>query len=99
MFEKIWQRHVIVDRGDDEVLLYIDRNFLHEGSFRAFAALAAEGLTVRRPRQNLATSDPSVQTRHRHLRLSPLHEHDLHAREVTLTQNADTQRRYPFGPD
>ena len=27
LFEKIWQRHVIVQRGDNEALLHVDRNF------------------------------------------------------------------------
>ena len=36
MFEKIWDRHVIVTRGGNECLLSIDRNFVHEGSFHAF---------------------------------------------------------------
>ena len=29
MFEKIWERHVVTRRGD-EVLLYIDRQLVHE---------------------------------------------------------------------
>jgi len=41
MFEKIWDRHVIVMRGENEALLHVDRNFVHEGSFHAFGALAA----------------------------------------------------------
>ena len=65
MFEKIWDRHVIVKRGDNEALLHIDRNFLHEGSFHAFAALAAEGRKVRKPRQNFATADHYVPTLNR----------------------------------
>ena len=65
MFEKIWDRHVIVKRGDNEALLHIDRNFLHEGSFHAFAALGAEGRKVRKPRQNFATADHYVPTLNR----------------------------------
>jgi 3-isopropylmalate/(R)-2-methylmalate dehydratase large subunit len=65
MFEKIWDRHVIVKRGESEALLHIDRNFLHEGSFHAFAALAAEGRKVRKPRQNFATADHYVPTLNR----------------------------------
>ena len=43
MFEKIWDRHVIVARSGNECLLHIDRNFVHEGSFHAFGALARDG--------------------------------------------------------
>ncbi|MBI2226619.1 MAG: 3-isopropylmalate dehydratase large subunit, partial [Betaproteobacteria bacterium] len=65
MFEKIWDRHVIVRRGGNEALLHVDRNFVHEGSFHAFGALAAEGRKVRKPRQTFATADHYVPTRNR----------------------------------
>ena len=65
MFEKIWDRHVIVRRGENEALLHVDRNFVHEGSFHAFGALAAEGRKVRKPRQTFATADHYVPTRNR----------------------------------
>ena len=65
LFEKIWNRHVIVARGESEALLHVDRNFVHEGSFHAFAALAAEGRKVRKPRQTFATADHYVPTRNR----------------------------------
>ena len=61
LFEKIWQQHVIVDKGS-EALLYIDRNLLHDGAFHAFGALAKEGRKVRKPRQSLATADHYVPT-------------------------------------
>jgi len=65
MFEKIWDRHVIVKRGENEALLHIDRNFVHEGSFHAFGALAADGRKVRKPQQTIATADHYVPTRNR----------------------------------
>ena len=65
MLEKIWDRHVIVRRGGNEALLHVDRNFVHEGSFHAFGALAAEGRKVRKPRQTFATADHYVPTRNR----------------------------------
>jgi len=65
MFEKIWDRHVIVKRGEHEALLHIDRNFVHEGSFHAFGALAADGRKVRKPHQTVATADHYVPTRNR----------------------------------
>src|SRR5688572_10849843 len=65
MFQKIWDRHVIVQRGENEALLHIDSNLLHEGSFHAFGALAAEGRTVRKPRQQFAFADHYVPTRNR----------------------------------
>jgi 3-isopropylmalate/(R)-2-methylmalate dehydratase large subunit len=65
MFEKIWDRHVIVMRGENEALLHVDRNFVHEGSFHAFIALAVDGRKVRKPRQTFATADHYVPTRNR----------------------------------
>ena len=61
MFDKIWDEHVIVSR-EGEALLYVDRNFVHEGSFHAFGALAKEGRKVRRPRQTFGTADHYVPT-------------------------------------
>ena len=39
MFDKIWAQHVVATGPDGEALLYVDRNFVHEGSFHAFAQL------------------------------------------------------------
>lgn len=57
LFEKIWQRHVIVEREDGQTLLYIDRHLAHDGSFNGFNQLRARGLSVRRPDQTFATPD------------------------------------------
>jgi len=57
MFDKIWQRHVIVERDDGQCLLYVDRHLSHDGSFHAFSALREANLTVRRPQQTFATPD------------------------------------------
>ena len=40
MFEKIWRRHVVVDRPDGYTLLYIDRHLMHDGSAGGFARAA-----------------------------------------------------------
>ena len=34
VFEKIWDPHVIVEREDSDVLLYIDRHLIHDLHFR-----------------------------------------------------------------
>ncbi len=62
MFEKIWQRHAIVQRGDDDVLLHVDTSFVAEGSFHAFGSLAKEGRRVRKPRQTFGSPDHYVPT-------------------------------------
>ena len=55
LFEKIWQRHVVVDRGDGYQLLYVDRHLMHDGSWTAFETLRERGARVRRPELALAT--------------------------------------------
>jgi 3-isopropylmalate/(R)-2-methylmalate dehydratase large subunit len=62
MFEKIWQRHVVVDRDDGYTLLYIDRHLMHDGSAPAFARLKARDMKVRRPDRSFATPDHYVLT-------------------------------------
>ncbi|MBI3517250.1 MAG: 3-isopropylmalate dehydratase large subunit, partial [Proteobacteria bacterium] len=61
LFEKIWRDHVVVTQ-DEAALLYVDRNFVHEGSFHAFANLWHAGRTVRRPRQTFGFADHYVPT-------------------------------------
>jgi 3-isopropylmalate/(R)-2-methylmalate dehydratase large subunit len=60
MFEKIWQRHVVVDRDDGYTLLYIDRHLMHDGSAAGFALLRERGLKLRRPDRGFATPDHYV---------------------------------------
>ncbi len=60
MFEKIWQRHIVVDRDDGYTLLYIDRHLMHDGSAAGFAQLRARGLKLRRPDRGFATPDHYV---------------------------------------
>ena len=62
LFEKIWDRHVVMRRGDD-VLLYVDRHLVHEvTSPQAFEGLRQAGRAVRRPGSILAVPDHNVPT-------------------------------------
>ncbi len=62
LFEKIWNRHVILDREDGQTLLYIDRHLIHDLHHRSFDVLKAEGRTIRNPAQLFATPDHSIPT-------------------------------------
>jgi len=62
LFQKIWERHVVVERDDGQTLLYVDRHLAHDGSFNAFKRLRALGRAVRRPAQTFATPDHYVPT-------------------------------------
>jgi 3-isopropylmalate/(R)-2-methylmalate dehydratase large subunit len=57
MFEKIWARHVIAEREGGESLIYIDRNFVHEGPFYAFDGLRLANRKVHRPLKQFAVAD------------------------------------------
>ena len=61
MFEKIWSRHVIAEE-EGEVLLYVDRAYVHEGSSHAFAQLDMRSRMVARPQQVFAHADHYVPT-------------------------------------
>ncbi len=63
LFEKIRDRHVVLERGDGNVLLYIDRQLIHEvTSPQAFEGLRLAGRRVRRPGAMLAVPDHNVPT-------------------------------------
>jgi 3-isopropylmalate/(R)-2-methylmalate dehydratase large subunit len=57
LFEKIWRRHEILRRPDGQSLLWIDRHYLHEGSFVAFDQLAARNANVAHPKLSIAVAD------------------------------------------
>jgi 3-isopropylmalate/(R)-2-methylmalate dehydratase large subunit len=65
LFDKLWDRHVIVTREDGESLLWVDRHFVHEGSHHAFRKLDEKGLALAEPRLTFGIADHYVPTRHR----------------------------------
>ncbi len=63
LFEKIWDRHVVKTLPDGSVLLYIDRQLVHEvTSAQAFEGLRISGRKVRHPELTFATMDHNVPT-------------------------------------
>jgi 3-isopropylmalate/(R)-2-methylmalate dehydratase large subunit len=65
LFDKVWDRHVVVPETDtNPATLYIDLHLIHEvTSPQAFTELKTRGLKVRRPDRTLATIDHSTPTR------------------------------------
>ena len=64
LFDKLWERHVVVEETDDSpAVLFIDLHLIHEvTSPQAFAVLKDRGLKVRRPDLTLGTLDHSTPT-------------------------------------
>jgi 3-isopropylmalate/(R)-2-methylmalate dehydratase large subunit len=63
LFDKLWAAHEIVRREDGETLLWVDRHYVHEGSFHAFGRLAERGAPVAEPGLTFAVTDHYVPTR------------------------------------
>lgn len=64
LFDKLWASHEIVQR-DGESLLWVDRHYVHEGSFHAFSRLAERGASVAEPGLTFGVTDHYVPTRGR----------------------------------
>ena len=62
MFEKIWDRHAVLNRDDGQTLLYVERHLLQDGSAPAFEMLRQRGLTARVPERAFATPDHYIPT-------------------------------------
>ncbi|KAL8952284.1 MAG: hypothetical protein Q9222_001815 [Ikaeria aurantiellina] len=63
LYDKVFQDHIIDERHDGTILLYIDRHLVHEvTSPQAFEGLRNTHRKVRRPDCTLATTDHNVPT-------------------------------------
>jgi 3-isopropylmalate/(R)-2-methylmalate dehydratase large subunit len=63
IIDKLWNAHEILRRDDGESLLWIDRHYVHEGSFHAFGKLADRGAAVAEPELTFGVADHYVPTR------------------------------------
>jgi 3-isopropylmalate/(R)-2-methylmalate dehydratase large subunit len=63
LIDKLWAAHEIVRREDGEALLWVDRHYVHEGSFHAFSRLAERGVGVAEPGLTFGVADHYVPTR------------------------------------
>jgi len=63
LFDKVWDRHVVLQQPNSPAVLYIDLHLVHEvTSPQAFGDLRARGLKVRRPEKTVATVDHVIPT-------------------------------------
>ena len=63
LIDKLWAAHEIVRRDDGDALLWVDRHYVHEGSFHAFDKLAERGVAVAEPGLTFGVTDHYVPTR------------------------------------
>jgi len=85
LFEKIWNAHAILTRDDGTTLLWIDRHFVHEGSFHGFGMLEHAGRTLARPDLTVAVADHYVPS---HARSQPIRDPEVAGMMATLRGNA-----------
>jgi len=63
LFDKIWDAHLVCQRGDGRDLIYIDRHVLHElHAPHAFEQLDKQARAVRRPDLTFSMQDHTVAT-------------------------------------
>ncbi len=68
IYEKIWDAHVVAEPEGQDVILFIDRPFVHElTSPQAFEGLRLAGRKVRHPELTFATMDHNIPTTDRSL--------------------------------
>jgi 3-isopropylmalate/(R)-2-methylmalate dehydratase large subunit len=65
LIDKLWSTHEIARREDGAALLWVDRHYVHEGSFHAFSQMKARGRSVAEPKLTFGVADHYVPTRGR----------------------------------
>ncbi|MFI4995116.1 MAG: 3-isopropylmalate dehydratase large subunit [Hyphomicrobiales bacterium] len=86
IIDKLWASHEVVVRASGDTLIFVDRHFLHEGSFHAFEQLRKRGREVARPDLSFAIDDHYVPTRSRG---EPIANRDIARMVELLAQNTD----------
>lgn len=87
MFDKIWDDHVVAEHADGSLLIYVDRNFVHEGPFYAFDGLRREGRKVRRPGKQFAIADHYMPTLNRERGVSGIADPEIRGMIEQLEMN------------
>jgi 3-isopropylmalate/(R)-2-methylmalate dehydratase large subunit len=65
LFDKLWAAHEVTRREDGAALLWVDRHYVHEGSFHAFSQMRARGRTIAEAGLTFGVADHYVPTRGR----------------------------------
>src|SRR5471032_2398736 len=93
LIDKLWSSHEIAQR-DGESLLWVDRHYVHEGSFHAFSRLAEKGASVAEPELTFGVTDHYVPTRGRD---KPIPNPEIARMVSQLNKNTADQNITLFG--
>src|SRR5579863_509554 len=63
LVDRLWAAHEIARQEDGASLLWVDRHYIHEGSFHAFSQMKARGRAVAEPDLTFGFADHYVPTR------------------------------------
>jgi 3-isopropylmalate/(R)-2-methylmalate dehydratase large subunit len=88
MFDKVWSSHIVAEE-EGEILLYVDRALIHEGSSHAFAALKRRSQKVARPHQVFAFTDHYVPTSGRDKGIAGIAVDEI--RNMVIAQHENTK--------
>src|SRR5262252_3571928 len=93
LIDKLWRMHEIVRREDGASLLWVDRHYVHEGSFHAFSQMKARGRTIAEPGLTFGIADHYVPTR----RAEPIANPEIAAMVRNFEANAAESDIMLFG--
>jgi 3-isopropylmalate/(R)-2-methylmalate dehydratase large subunit len=94
LFDKLWSTHEIARREDGAALLWVDRHYVHEGSFLSFTQIADRGRAVAEPELTFGIADHYVPTRERARGIA---DPTIAAMITTLETNTANNRISLFG--
>lgn len=87
LFDKIWEKHVVLQEENYPALLYIDAHLIHEvTSPQAFDGIRRRNLPLFRPERTWATMDHNVPTKDQHL---PIREELSRKQVEQLSKNCE----------
>jgi len=94
LLHKLWATHEILRREDGEALLWVDRHYIHEGSFHAFEQIKNRAASIAHPQLTFGVCDHYVPTRGR---AGPIADPQIGRMVQTLEANAATHGLLLFG--
>ena len=94
LIDKLWSAHEIARRDDGAALLWVDRHYVHEGSFLGFTQMRERGRTVAEPGLTFGIADHYVPTRERGRAIA---DPDVAAMVRDLEANTSANRIQLFG--